>query len=200
MNTTLFGRDGEGLVRCFIMSKGRIIVEVGALGDKGLHGHAPSLYVPNKGGYRLIAPDLLTINPYVSPSLWTKDSIWEFPFAWFEVKHKSTATFYRKKQRWQTGIDRRLYQHYCQVDQDTQIPVWLLFLHQDYVRTKPLMAPDCPTGLYGCPITQPYSDDWKDDSYEKKGYRDMVYWGIEELLQLATLEQVFAASKETVPA
>jgi hypothetical protein len=206
LNTTLFGRNGEGLVRCFLMSKGRIIVEVGALGDKGLYGHhAPSLYVPKGGGYRLTAPDLLTINPFVTPSLWSRDNIWEFPFLWTEVKHKNTATFYRKwnnwEGRWQTGIDRRLYPHYCQIDKDTQIPVWLLFLQRnDGPSNAPPGKPPCPTGLFGCPITQPYSDDWKNDTYEKKGYQDMVYWGIEDLLQLATLEEVLAVSKEVVPA
>jgi hypothetical protein len=199
-STTMFGRDGEGLVLRYMMSKGRILVEVGALGDKGMNGHAPSIYVPYKGGYRLTAPDLLTINPRVVPSLWTKDNIWMLPFLWTEVKHKNTATYYRKWNnwtgRWQTGIDRRLYNHYCQVDKDTCIPVWLLFLQRnDGPSNAPTGVSPCPTGLFGCPITQPFSDTWKDDSYEKKGYRDMVYWGIEDLLQLATLEEVLAVSE-----
>jgi hypothetical protein len=196
-NTTMFGRDGESLVLRYMMSKGRILVEVGALGDKGLNGHAPSIYIPGpRGGYRLTAPDLLTINPHVVPSLWTKDNIWDFPFLWTEVKHKNTATYYRKKSRWQTGIDRRLYQHYCHVDKYTKIPVWVLFLQRNEGESNArsvLGAP--PTGLFGCPITQPYSDEWKDEGYEKKGYRDMVYWGIEELLQLATLEEVLVVSE-----
>ncbi len=49
---------------------------------------------------------------------------------WVEVKLKSRANWYKKGQYLVTGISRRLWRHYLQVESVTGSPVYLLFLHE----------------------------------------------------------------------
>lgn len=143
-------------------------------------GKGPRLFLPfGLDDTELIAPDIQAFR--------------DRQVRWFEVKDKSTGTYFRKNRRWQTGIDRRCYQDYVKVQKITKWPVWLLFLQGEATITNaPAGVKPCPTGLFGCPITQPYSDDgW----YTRKGRRyDMVYWGIEDLRLLATLQEVLDGS------
>jgi len=49
---------------------------------------------------------------------------------WFEVKWKARATATdRFKGRLVTGVDRRNFEHYCRVEQETQIAVAIVFIH-----------------------------------------------------------------------
>ncbi len=166
-----FGQIGESLIARYLRSLGWMILPVY---EKEIdNGKGPRLFLPY--GYpekELIAPDLQGMKRQ--------------QVRWFEAKHKNACTYYRKKQRWQTGIDKRHYQDYRRVQEVTEWPVWLLFLQRG--------ESPCPTGLFGCPITQPISDDgW----YFRGDKRyDMVYWAISDLKLIATLAEVLAASKE----
>ena len=141
---------------------------------------------------RLITPDLL---------LMKKQQV-----KWVEAKHKNMATFFRKKWRWQTGIDKRHYEDYLKVQDRTPAwPIWLLFLQEVPLETNAppglrsaqqdcLAVPSQRVFLMKAPIRQ-------------NGKRNpMVYWGLsdgtgydgifypKDLKLLATLESVFAAS------
>jgi len=49
---------------------------------------------------------------------------------WVEVKLKASASFTRLTQRLETGLSRRLWNHYLAVEKTTGIPVWLFFVHE----------------------------------------------------------------------
>lgn len=49
---------------------------------------------------------------------------------WVEVKLKAGASFTRLTQRLETGLSRRLWDHYLAVEKTTGLPVWLLFVHE----------------------------------------------------------------------
>lgn len=174
------GQIGESLISRYLRSKGWAILPVY---EKEIdNGKGPRLFLPyGHPEEELIAPDLQGMKCQ--------------KVHWFEAKSKNTATFYRKKQRWQTGIDKRHYNDYKRVQVVTKYPVWLLFLQSDnVVNNAPPGADPCPTGLFGCPISQSYADDgwyWRDN----RRY-DMVYWAIDDLKKLATLADVLKASIE----
>ncbi len=169
-----FGQIGESLIAQYLRKRGWTILPVY---EKEIdNGKGPRLFLPyGLPEAELIAPDIQALRNQ--------------QIKWFEAKHKNAATYYRKKQRWQTGIDKRHYIDYKRVQEVTKWPVWLLFLQRESTsKYAPADVGPCPTGLFGCPITQHWSDDgW----YERDGRRyDMVYWGIEELKLLATLADV----------
>lgn len=181
------GQVGESLISRYLRSKGWLIFP--AYEKEIDNGKGPRLFLPyGMPKAELVAPDLQGLK-------YRKVGIPEI--RWFEAKSKSTATFYRKKQRWQTGIDKRHYQDYVRVQEVSSCAVWLLFLQENNAHNN---APDgvapCPTGLFGCPITQHWSDDgW----YIRDGKRyDMVYWGIEELKLIAPLSDVLTANQSIV--
>jgi hypothetical protein len=171
------GQIGEGLIACYLRKRGWTILPVY---EKEIDNHkGPRLFLPY-GETELIAPDLLGMKGQ--------------QIRWFEAKSKGTATFYRKKWEWQTGIDKRLYCHYKQVQELTTWPVWLLFLqHNTVANNAPVDADPCPTGLYGCPINQQYSNEGYYDTPGKR--HNMVYWSIADLRKLAPLVDVLSASE-----
>lgn len=169
-----FGQIGESLIARFLRQKGWMILPIY---EKEIdNGKGPRLFLPyGHPETELIAPDIQALR--------------NRQVRFFEAKHKSAATYYRIKKRWQTGIDLRHYQDYLKVQAYTQCPVWLLFLQREAAISNATSdAPPCPTGLYGCPITQKISDN---GFYMRNGRRyDMVYWAIQDLKSLATLEEV----------
>ena len=127
----------------------------------------------------LVAPDLLIFS--------------RGKLHWIEAKHKSVFTWYRKKQRWETGVDLRHYHQYLKVRKTFDLPVWLLFLHRVSVpssidRKYPDCPEACPVGLFGNDLDFLQSRSREDARWA----RGMVYWGIEDLKQLATLNEVLA--------
>jgi hypothetical protein len=50
--------------------------------------------------------------------------------AWFEVKLKSNADLYRKTNTLVTGLPLRHWQHYHDVKALTDMPVWIVFIHE----------------------------------------------------------------------
>ena len=79
----------------------------------------------------LIAPDFLTFKGGKA--------------LWVEAKHKSAFTWHRISGRWVTGIDKRHYEHYLRVAEESGWPVWLLFLHEG-MQAKDSPA-NSPSGL-----------------------------------------------------
>lgn len=175
-----FGHIGESLIARYLRHMGYVVLP--AYEKEIDNGKGPRLFLPLWAeDAELITPDLQAIRNQ--------------QIRWIEAKHKNMATFYRKKWRWQTGIDKRHYEDYLKVQKITAWPVWLLFLQETPLETNaPPDVEPCPTGLFGCPITQPFSDDgW---FYRGNKRFDMVYWGIKEDLKLiAPLDAVLDASR-----
>jgi hypothetical protein len=125
---------------------------------------------------------------------------------WIEAKTKSAFTWHRLSETWQTGIDRRHWHHYQQVQEIMGIPVWLLFLH------KPgNLAKDTPTGmqspygLYGESLAK-----LKDSVHHEHGNcgsSGMVYWQLETLTKYANVMafdngrpmEIVESSKSSIP-
>lgn len=76
-------------------------------------GKAPKLQGASES---LVTPDLLVVRR---------------GFSWCEVKLKETATFFRIKGRWETGIETRLWRQYQLVAERTGVRVWIMFLHEE---------------------------------------------------------------------
>lgn len=136
----------------------------------------PRLFGPNQS---LVAPDLLVMR--------------ERDVFWVEVKTKTHFSWYRKGQRWTTGIDAHLYRHYQEVHRTSPFPVWLLFLH---LRDDPKGGNGrCPVGLFGGELSRlttcesHQSPNW--------GTSGMVYWARESLTLLASVEEVMGAAEAT---
>jgi hypothetical protein len=183
-----FGQTFEDMVSVYIRSRGWCTLP--AYEPLANKFKGPRLSVPDSFGKKeLIAPDMLAIRYN------TKRQLLEL--RWFEAKHKNMATYSRRHKEWQTGIDRRCYEDYIQIQEITRIPVWLLFLQRPPTTKDPLLpddAPPCPTGLYGCLITTPYNhmDAYQD---ENGSNRPMVYWNISDMKLLATLEEISLLDK-----
>lgn len=106
---------------------------------------------------------------------------------WVEAKHKTAFTWYRKKQVWQTGIDRHHFHQYRRVAAIGAWPVWLMFLHRGgQAKDSP---PNSPSGLFAGEIEYLASCiDHEDDSASRTG---MVYWNYDALKCLASLDEVY---------
>lgn len=181
--TTQFGKQGESKIAMWMRWRGSCVLPVY---EKEIdEGKGPQLFLPDR---ELIAPDLFAFN---------HENVW-----WIEAKHKSVFSWHWKTGKWVTGIDLRHYQDYLVVDEMTPWPVWLLFLHRfDRINKRNEPWP-CPTGLFGRPIDflQLHENHKSEPRQGETGWgrSGMVYWAYETLLELATLEEVEAASKELV--
>lgn len=162
-----YGRAAESDIAIWLRSRGNTVMPVyeKIIDD----GKGPQVYSPSEA---MIAPDLLT---------WKKNSV-----TWIEAKHKTAFSWHRLTGRWVTGIDLRHYQHYLSILKTTPWPVWLLFLHEggsakDSIETS-------PSGLFGNDLS--VLSDHENHRSDKWGRSGMVYWAIEWLKQLATIEEL----------
>ena len=178
------GRVAETAIERWLMERGNWVLPVYDVGEDANKG--PQLFGHLE---QLVAPDML-----VFPKL-----------AFVEAKSKSTFTWHRITGQWTTGIDRKHYQHYLKVQERTQIPVWLLFLHMQS-RTSEIdlqwsCPATCPVGLFGESLTElkncinhecgsrALSSGW--------GRSGMVYWAHKNLRLLADIEELSLTSSET---
>jgi hypothetical protein len=76
-------------------------------------GKAPKLAGASRS---LVTPDLLVAREGMT--------------TWVEVKWKTSATLHKTSGSVDTGIERRLWDHYSEVERVTGIPVWIVFVHQ----------------------------------------------------------------------
>lgn len=179
----VFGEIGQSQIARWLRARGNGVLPVY---EKEIDtGKGPQVFLPND--VCLIAPDLLVFN---------HENVW-----WIEAKHKRVFTWHRITERWTTGVDLRHYNDYLRVNEMTPWPVWLLFLHSmDRNDDRPDEPWPCPVGLFGHKLTFLVNNE--NHRCEPRnngtgwGNTGMVYWAHEKLLQLATLEEVHAASLE----
>lgn len=128
----------------------------------------------------IVAPDLLAIR---------EDTV-----RWIEAKHKTVFTWYRKKQRWETGIDANHFDHYVKIAKRTPFPIYLMFLHESEVpatHDRKHCPSKCPTGLY----TGEIQDLIPQARFDRRwGQHGMVYWGVDDLRKLAELDEILRYS------
>jgi hypothetical protein len=162
-----YGRAAEGAIALWLRGRGLSVLPVY---EKVINtGKGPQLFMPNKA---LIAPDLFVFG--------------NGKCFWIEAKHKTAFSWHRNLGCWTTGIDLRHYRDYCEVDDSTPWPVWLLFLHEGgQAKDSP---PESPAGLFGETLAKlrrcesHRSDRW--------GASGMVYWARDSLQLLASLQDV----------
>jgi hypothetical protein len=154
----------------------------------------PRIYIPDTDGLKpflVPVPDTLCMFRYdwrhkeqpILPS--------EF---WLESKRKSKCSFYRINKAWQSGIDAWCRKNYLHVEKVTGKPVWIFHLifptseeAMNHQGVPPQNRP-APEGLYAHPVSLPLA-------YDPSPYPRMVYWKIEDMLRLASVEEVLAASE-----
>lgn len=167
------GQLGESAVANYYKRQGWDVLPVYETSLDEFKG--PRLFTASRN---LIAPDLLVMRPD--------------RFAWIEVKQKTSFTWHRITQRWTTGINKRHYEDYLVISE--RYPnLYLLFLHTtSYDKTHPQTP--CPTGLFGGRIDRlktcvnHQSDKWD---------KGMVYWAVQSLTPIATLDDVFNSHRQT---
>ena len=168
-----FGQAAETTIARWLRRRGAAILPIYDIEYDD--GKGPRLF---GGGYQVAAPDLL---------IWSKGGT-----LWCETKHKSVWTWYRKEQRWETGINLNHYDDYQVVAQQTGLPVWLLFLHrQDLpdIRDRQLGSPGrCPVGLFGGRLDELRK--MESHRLNRHGRHGMVYWAHSTLALLASLDEV----------
>ena len=166
------GKTGESLIARYMLSRGHSVLPIYEVLPGNYKG--PALYTATRG--QLVAPDMLILG---------KDG----KITWIEAKHKSAFAWYRKTQEWHTGIDCHHFEQYLQIqDLHPNIPIWLLFLHQNGRAKDTPEGMISPTGLFGNSLT--YLRDNVHQTDTRWGKHGMVYWGLTALRLLAPLEQL----------
>lgn len=168
------GRVGESLISRWLQKRGCVVVPAYEIEIN--QGKGPRVFLSTG---QLVAPDLLCIKPGES-------------ITWIEAKHKTVFSWYRKRQRWETGIDHRHWLDYCKVEEKTKLPVWLMFLHRESEPWKgdrpylPSGVDRCPVGLFGISLKSA-KETFRFAPQHASG---MVYWPHTKLQKLATLSEV----------
>lgn len=172
------GQIGEGYIAKWLRHLGWNVLPVY---EKEIHeGKGPRLFMAELSPYKdLIAPDLFAIKGK--------------KFTWIEAKRKTRFSWYGKSGYWVTGIDKRHFNDYVLVQSETNITVWLMFLHiesktwpEDIMKWN--APPTCPTGLFGNEIS--HLTGCVSHESNKYGSSGMIYWNIKDLKLLAELHQV----------
>lgn len=170
-----YGQAGESAIARWLRRNGATVLPVY---EKIIDtGKGPQLFTPSR---TLVAPDILIYNG---------DEV-----MWIEAKHKTAFSWYRIGGRWTTGIDLRHYEDYCTVDDESPWPVWLLFLHRGgQAKDSPANS---PAGLFGNALSVlRQCESHRSDKWGRSG---MVYWAIENLKLLASLEDVDGTAKPVI--
>lgn len=128
---------------------------------------------------------------YVAPDVLVFPKHQPIKTLWCETKHKTTFSWRYTKREWQTGIDIKHYRDYLEVQKETGVPVWLLFLHVcPTPRTHDLnngCPEQCPVGLFGGDILQLRGrESHRSDRHGRSG---MVYWSVDALKKMAPIDQ-----------
>lgn len=164
------GKIGESKIADWFKSRGYAILPVYEKEQGEFKG--PVLYTASKE--QKVAPDMLVFK---------KDKT-----LWIEAKHKSAFTWHRKTNRWVTGIDMHHFKDYLSISEISDIPVWLLFLHQVGVAKDTPEGMISPTGLFGGDISALKNN--FNHTHANWGNSGMIYWAYESLKKIATLEDV----------
>lgn len=164
------GLLGESVIARWLIRRGYNILP--AYEIEITHGKGPRLFTANA---QLISPDMLVFN--------------QNKIMWVEAKTKSAFTWHRDSKTWQTGIDYRHWCDYVRVANLTSWTVWILFLHKAGIQAKdtpPGMVSPC--GLYGNSIN--VLSKCIHHRYDDFGPTGMVYWTIDSLKKLASLDEL----------
>jgi len=169
------GRAGESYIARFMQSHGYLVVPAY---EKIINsGKGPQVYGVSSS---YVAPDLFVFNG-------------EKAF-WIEAKHKTAFTWHRKSDTWQTGIDLHHYEDYLKVQDASPFNVWLLFLHEGgQAKDSPA---DSPSGLYGNKLNE--LRHCEHHRHSNHGRHGMVYWTIDDLIEIASLQKVLWCSTNQV--
>jgi len=165
-----FGEIAESVIGKYLRSKGHSVLPVYQVEYDT--GKGPRLFLPDDG--KLVAPDMLVISNKAGHLA-----------VWIEAKHKTGWVHFRLKDELRTGIDKKHFEDYCMVDDMTPWPVWLLFLQRGGVGLNVPIG--TPTGLFGNSISELRG---KVKGGEFPEDPPKVYWTREDLIHLATLEEL----------
>jgi hypothetical protein len=171
--TLAFGQVGESIISRWLQSRGAMVFPAYQIEQSA--GKGPQLF---SASGNLVLPDMLAFKG---------DSI-----IWVEAKHKTCFAWYRKTQRWVTGIDLRHYQEYQEVSVKTGLPVWIMFWHPkslpDPRDVEHGCPPECPSGLFGNSIFALAENE--SNRSRRWGSSGMVYWAHENLKKIAGVNEV----------
>lgn len=155
-----FGQVAESRIARWIRGRGQAVLPVYDIEYETGKGPRLFLGVDTK----LVAPDL---------AVFARGRV-----IWVEVKHKTAFSWGYTRRRWETGIDLHHYEDYLRVMDETELPVWLLFLHP---QSKPSAddqrhncPPECPVGLFGGSLE--YLLENESHRHANHGPSGMVYW------------------------
>ena len=166
------GLVAESAIAKWFMRRGHLVLpayEVEANGHKG-----PRVFSASGS---LVAPDMLVFKSGGKQVFW------------IEAKSKAAFTWHRNSETYQDGIDRRYWEDYLRIAQNTGWPVWLLFLHGPGAVAKDNPAGKIPpTGLFGNEILR--LSRCIDHPWPGCGNGGMVYWKVADLLRLASWREV----------
>jgi hypothetical protein len=166
------GKTGETLIAQFLRSRGAHVLPVYEIAENQFKG--PCLYAAN--GETVIAPDMLVFSGK--------------GILFVEAKHKKAFTWYRKKQQFETGIDKHHYEQYLVLQDTLHIPVWLLFLHRGGIAKD---SPESPSGLFGNSLD--YLEKHISHNSDNWGKYGMVYWCIDDLKKLGDYAEIKTLEK-----
>lgn len=166
------GKIAETAIAKWLMARGNCVLPVY---EKEIReGKGPQFFI-QQGSFA--APDMLTLPNCI----------------WVESKNKSVFSWHRITQQWVTGIDFKHYRDYLQVQEHSQRPVWLLFLH---TRQQPSQKdldygapPVCPVGLFGNSLR--FLQENINHQHANWGTSGMVYWAQSKLRLLEALEDFY---------
>lgn len=168
-----YGVAGETAIARWLRARGNAVMPVyEKIVDTG---KGPQIYLMD---IELIAPDFLTFKGGQA--------------LWIEAKHKTAFAWNRQRSLWVTGIDKRHYEHYLRVAEESGWPVWLLFLHEGgQAKDSPATS---PSGLYGGNLA--YLSQNINHTSDKWGRHGMVYWAERTLKKLADLQTVYSGAAQ----
>lgn len=165
------GQLGESIIARWCKARGNSVLPVY---EKEIDtGKGPRFFTPVG---QFAAPDM-----FVMPSM-----------HWIEAKHKTVCSWYRTGGYWCTGIDLNHYADYQQTQEISRRPVWLMFLHRSWQPNQRDIdhgcPPRCPVGLYGGSLA--FLIRHESHRHRNWGRHGMVYWAIDTLTRLATLDEI----------
>jgi len=166
------GKVGESLISQWLIRRG---VHILPAYEKVIDDHkGPVLFSFDE---LLVAPDLLCFNTG------------EQKIFWVEAKNKSAFAWNRSRRIWTTGIDSHHFSQYLKVRRLLGLPIYLMFLQRGgQAKDSPVTS---PTGLYGGEILA--LSKRINHTYDGKnnyGTGGMTYWGIDDLVKYAELDEV----------
>lgn len=158
------GQTGESIISKWIQRKGFSVMPVY---EESYNKYKGPMVFTTSGG--LVAPDMFVFNDKRA--------------FWIEAKNKSAFSWYRKKERWTTGIDTRHFNDYVSIAESSSIPILLTFIqHNGIAKGDEVQG---PTGLYWHTVR------WlKTHMSHTHDSPPMIYWAEKTLKFVCTLEQL----------